>query len=267
MLSSLLFISLAVYAGLSLSLFLFQSRLIYFPTDDMAISPAAVDLEYEEVFIPSSGGVTLHAWMVPAESARYTVLHCHGNAGNISHRLESLLIFHRLGLGTLIFDYAGYGRSDGRPGEQQTYEDAEAAWRYLTVERGIAPERIIIFGQSLGGAIAAELASRVSPAGLIVESTFTSVPDRAAELYRWLPVRWLARIRYEAKEHIRRVDAPVLVIHSKDDEMIPIHHGKGLFDAAPEPKTFLELSGSHNDGFLLSGNTYTEGLAAFVRSL
>jgi fermentation-respiration switch protein FrsA (DUF1100 family) len=171
------------------------------------------------------------------------VLFCHGNAGNVSHRLDTLQFFRSLGLGTLIFDYRGYGRSDGSPSEKGTYRDAEAAWRHLVEQRQIPPERIVILGRSLGGAVAARLAADQRPGALVVESAFTSVPDLAARMFPVYPVHLLARIRYNTLKWIRRVHCPVLVVHSRDDEMIPFRHGRRLFEAAPEPKEFLELRG------------------------
>lgn len=264
MLWSLLFIAAAVYVGISLSLYLFQSRLVFFPDRQMAATPKAIGLDYEDVYVQSGDGPRIHAWFVPAKNARYTLLFCHGNAGNISHRLESLLIFHRLGLSSLIFDYAGYGLSEGAPSEAQTYRDAEAAWRYLVEERGMQPQSIVIFGRSLGGAVATWLAAKVNAAALITESAFTSVPDMGAALYPILPVRLLARIRYDTRERIRLVNSPVLTIHSRDDEMIPFAHGQALYESASEPKTFLEIRGGHNDGFLVSGDQYVRGIESFL---
>lgn len=144
----------------------------------------------------------------------------HGNAGNISHRLDSLRIFHGLGLDVLILDYRGYGRSEGRPSEEGTYRDARAASRYLVEARGVAPERIVVFGRSIGAAIAAALAVEQRPAALILESGFTSVPDLAADLYPWLPARRLARLHYDTRARLPHVTVPVLIVHSRDDEII-----------------------------------------------
>jgi uncharacterized protein len=179
----------------------------------------------------TADGEELDAWFVPARRERAVLLFFHGNAGNISHRLDSLRIFHGLGLSVLIIDYRGYGRSTGRPTEQGTYEDARAAWRHLVEERGVPPERIVVFGRSLGGAVAAWLAARTRPAGLIVESAFRSVPSLRPRLYWFLPVRRLARssTRWSAA---RPVQAPVLVVHSREDEIIPFRHGEALFAAA-----------------------------------
>jgi uncharacterized protein len=255
---------LAVYLALCLMLLLLQSRLVFFPTRALEATPADARLAYEDVWLRTDDGLRLHGWWVPVAEPRGTVLFFHGNAGNISHRLVSLRTFHRLGYSTLIFDYRGYGRSEGSPSEAGTYRDAEAAWRHLTEERGIAPETIALFGRSLGGAVAAWLAERHPTGAVILESTFTSVPDLGAELYPFLPVRLLARIRYPTLARMEHLRAPVLVVHSRNDDIIPFHHGRRLWEAAREPKAFLELVGTHNDGFVTTGPRYETELARFL---
>lgn len=243
---------------------LFQSRLVYFPQPQLAATPDQSGLEYEAVSFQTSDGVRLSAWFVPASQARAVVLFCHGNAGNISHRLPYLDIFHRLGLQTLLFDYRGYGQSAGRPSEQGTYLDAEAAWRYLAEQRGVQANQVVIYGQSLGGAVAAWLASRHPSAALILEASFTSLADVGAHHYPFLPVRLLSRFDYNTIGNLRQVSSPVLVIHSRQDELIPFNHGQRLFETAREPKMFLEITGDHNSGFLTSGPVYEEGLRQFL---
>lgn len=245
-------------------LFFFQAKFVYYPQDKLWSTPASIGLPYEPVSLVTSDGITLSAWFVPAEDPRGTVLFCHGNAGNISHRLESIEIFYQLDLNVFIFDYRGYGQSAGRPSEQGTYGDAEAAWTYLVQERGIAPSDIVLFGRSLGGAVAAWLAQERAPGALILESTFTSVPDLAAKLYPIFPVRLLARFRYDARHYLANVDCPVLVVHSPDDELIPFEHGQALYEAAGTPKEFLQIGGTHNEGFIQSGRRYREGLDRFL---
>ncbi len=253
-----------VGAGLLALLYFGQSRMVYFPQRDIAATPASVGLPYEDISFNAGDGVKLHGWFIPSEPARGVLLFCHGNAGNISHRLDSVMIFHRLGLSVLIFDYRGYGRSEGEPTEEGTYRDAEAAWDDLTQKRRIPPQTIVIFGRSLGGSIAAWLAQNRPAGALILESAFSSFGDAAEDIYPWLPARVLARYNYETAAYLTRVRCPVLIIHSREDDLIPLRHGKRLFAAAGQPKAFLEISGSHNDGFLRSGETYVEGLNAFL---
>jgi len=264
----LLVIAVSLYALLCAYLFFMQEKILYYPNiggRELQASPADIGLNYESVFIHASDGIRLHGWFVGSKRNIGTVLFLHGNAGNISHRLDSLRIFNHLGLSTFIIDYRGYGQSEGKISEHGTYLDAEAAWQYLTVERGIDPGQIIIFGRSLGGAIAAYLAAKHPPAGLIIESVFTSVPDFGAKLYPIFPVRLLCRYQYDTKQSLGAVSCPVLVVHSPDDEIIPFENGRELYRSANEPKTFLQIRGDHNEGFLASGPLYYEGLEKFMK--
>ncbi|MFH1913162.1 MAG: alpha/beta hydrolase [Pseudomonadota bacterium] len=251
--------------------YLSQRKLLYFPTRSVVATPADAGLAFEDVRLVNGLGTELHGWWLPHPKARFTLLFCHGNGGNVSHRLQSLRIFHDLGLSVLIFDYSGYGRSQGEPSETATRADARAAWDWL-IARGVEPGSVILFGRSLGGGVAAGLAAEVVaqgvvPAGLIVESTFTSVPDMGARLYPWLPVRLLARDRYDAAKALAGLRVPGLFVHSPDDEIVPYALGRSLFQDYQGPKSFLTLRGGHNDGFLLSGRDYTDGLTRFLDSL
>ncbi len=267
-LTSILFILVAGYAGVLLVLYLGQTRLLYLPTPGLDATPDDIGLPYEEVRLRTGDGVRIAAWWIPPPpGGRGTVLFFHGNAGNISHRLHSLRTFHELGVGVLIVSYRGYGPSEGRPSERGTYRDARAAWEHLVAERGIPPSEIVLFGRSLGGAVATNLAADVTAGGLIVESTFTSVPDLASELFPWVPARLIARLRYDARQRMKEVESPVLVIHSRNDEIIPFRHGKALYAAAGRPKRFLEIRGSHNEGFVVSDREYRRGLAEFFSSV
>jgi fermentation-respiration switch protein FrsA (DUF1100 family) len=252
------------YAGLCCLLYGCQGRMIYFPTKTLSGSPKGYGLAYEDVVLHPADGASVHGWWVPAEGARGTVLFCHGNAGNIADRLDSIRSFHGLGMNVFIFDYRGYGKSSGRPGEKRTYEDAMAAWKYLTEERAIQPGGIVIFGRSLGGAVAAWLAAEVTPAAAILESAFTSIVDVGKHYYPFLPVRLLTRIRYPVVEYVARIQCPLLVAHSPEDEVIPYEMGRRLFEAAGEPKEFLQMRGGHNDGFITTGAAYRDRLDEFL---
>ena len=203
---------------------------------------------------------------MPHERAEGTALIFHGNAGNISHRIDYLTMFHRLGYSTLLVDYRGYGQSTGSPSEEGTYRDAEAAWNWLTKERGLAARDIVVLGESLGGAVAVWLAARVNPRALVVASCFTSVPEFGAQVYPFLPVRLISRFSYDSLGTIKSVKAPVLIAHSREDDIIPFSHGKALYDAAPEPRQFLEMRGGHNDGFIFMRQEWVAQLAAFLES-
>lgn len=254
------------YGLLLLLLYVFQERLVYFPTRDLMATPGALGFDYEDVWLTTEDGVRLHGWFVPAPAARAVVLHFHGNGGNISHRLERIALFRRLGLDAFLISYRGYGESEGRPSEAGTYRDARAAWRYLTETRGTDPANIVLHGESLGGAVASWLAAQTTPGALIVESSFTSAAKLGGEVYPWLPVRWLARYTYPTEEYLARIRTPVLVIHSRADEIIPFHHGQQLYAAAHDPKRFLEIGGGHNDPLSAKGARYLTGTDAFLRA-
>ncbi|MBM3359236.1 MAG: alpha/beta hydrolase [Betaproteobacteria bacterium] len=254
------------YLAVVVLVYLFQTNLVYFPQigREVAITPKVHGLQHEAVTIATEDGEKLSAWWVPAETARGAVLIFHGNAGNISHRLDYLVMFHRLRYSSLIIDYRGYGTSTGSPSEAGTYRDAEAAWRWLTDTRKVAPRDIVLFGESLGGGVASWLAARVSPRALVLASSFTSVPDLGAQVYPFLPVRWMSRFSYDSIAALRAVKAPVLVAHSRDDDIVPFSHGRRLFEAASEPKSFLEMRGGHNDGFIFVRREWVAELGAFL---
>ncbi|UYG09617.1 alpha/beta hydrolase [Halomonas sp. M4R1S46] len=261
---------LATYCLVVLLLWGCQARLLYLPHVGREVvgTPTDIGLDWEPVRLRTSDDLSLAAWWVPAEPARATLLFFHGNAGNISHRLASIRQFHRLGLSILIVDYRGYGDSEGRPSEAGTARDARAAWQWLVERRGLAAEEIVLFGRSLGAGVAAELAAALppdeGPAALILESAFRSVPKLGQRLYPFLPVRWVSRFDYDVERYVTQRSAPLLVIHSRDDEIIPFSEGEAVFEAAREPKELLVIHGGHNTGFLDSQPAYSTGIAAFL---
>ena len=255
-----------IYVGLTLILYFNQHRLLYYPnypTRQLTNTPDAIGLVYQDVKLLTEDSVMLHAWFIPGET-RVTVLFFHGNAGNISHRLATLHLLHELRMNVLIVDYRGYGNSEGTVTEQGTYHDAEAAWLYLTTTRGMKAEQIVIFGRSLGGAIGTWLAQKHTPAALVIESCFTSIPDVGAKLYPYFPVRLLSRFQYRTDTFIANVHCPVLIVHSHDDDLVPYEHGLRLYEKAGEPKDFLEITGTHNEQSLRLGSDYAEGIRRFV---
>ena len=258
---------LAAYVLVCLVLFLFQSRLIFYPDRVLVANPRDVGLVYEDVFMTTDDGARLHGWFIPAEDARYVLLFFHGNAGNVSHRLESIRLFNALKLSVFIIDYRGFGHSEGKISEHGTYEDAQTALEYLTGKRGVSRDRIIYFGRSLGSAVAVELATHDPPRALIDESCFPSIPAVAARSYPLIPVRWLARFRYDSLSRVASLDCPKLFVHSRGDELLPFALAKRVYAAAAEPKTFLEIEGDHNSGFITSGATYIDGLVQFLSTL
>ena len=264
---TILLVAAGIYMLLAVLLYLLQNRMVFLanmPGRALTATPLDSGFSFEEVSITTSDGVRIHGWFVPADQSTATVLFLHGNAGNISHRLDSIAIFRELGLDTLIIDYRGYGRSEGTPGEHGTYLDAQAAWDYLVSRRGIAPERIVIFGRSLGGAVAAWLAAENTAGAVIIESCFSSVLDMARQLYPFMPARLIARLKYPVSDYVGQLNSPLLVIHSRDDEIIPFSMGQAIFTAATEPKTMLEISGDHNNGFAMNRDRYMAGLRDFI---
>lgn len=241
-----------------------QNRLLYFPARDMVAGPADYGVAYETVRLRSEDGVVLHGWWLPAPDAAATVLFFHGNAGNISYWLEATLAYRQMGWNVLTIDYRGYGLSEGTPGEEGTYRDARAAWKYLVEDKGIDPSRIVVIGRSLGGAVAMGLMDSARPGALVLEATFTSVPDMVAGILPIPGSRYLSPIQYPSLERLRRSRTPVLVAHSPEDEVVPYSHGVALFDAAAEPKRFVELKGGHNEAFYLSRDLYLGELKRFV---
>ena len=239
---------------------------IYFPMRDVAITPSSALMPYEDVYFRTSDGKRLNGWFVPADGASFTVLLCHGNAGNISHRIEKISILHGLGQNVFVFDYRGYGNSEGAPSEAGLYKDALAAYNYLTVEKKIPADRIILYGESIGSAVIMDLASRVSARALITEESFTSIKEMAGLAYPFIPP-FIFSSKFDAASKIRDIGCDKLIIHSVNDEIVPFSMGKKLFDAARPPKRFLELQGGHNTAFLDSEEKYREGIRSFLNSL
>jgi fermentation-respiration switch protein FrsA (DUF1100 family) len=244
-----------------------QPQMIFYPVRELSATPADWGLDYEDVSLITTDNIELHGWYIPCEGSENVLLFFHGNAGNISHRRDSIEIFHRIGLNVLNIDYRGYGNSKGKPGEQGLYRDALAAWRYLTDDEGIAGNHIVIFGRSLGGAVAARLASEVQARGLILESTFSSALDFARTVFPVMSRLVLTRYDFKTAEYIRRVNYPVLVLHSPDDEIMPFHLGEKVFQSAHQPKHFVRMQGDHNNGFQQSQPGYEQELDNWLKAI
>ena len=264
-------VSLAVLALtiLGATVVALEDRFIYYPIRALAGTPARLGLPYQDALFESSDGVRLHGWFVPGHRD-LTWVWFHGNAGNISHRLENIaLIRERLGVHVFIFDYRGYGQSAGQPSEQGLYRDAAAALAYVRTLPEVDPDRLVLFGRSLGASIAVEMAAREPPRGLILESPFTSVAAMARVAFPFLPLGPLIRTRYDSLARIDQVCAPLLVLHSPTDEVVPYAQGQELFAAAPEPKWFHAIGGGagHNDSYLVGGDPYWQALADFLNNL
>jgi len=265
--SWIVIIPIGVVAVVSGWMLLFENRYIYFPDREIVATPASVGLDYQPVHPVTHDGVTLHGWHIPHPHARYTVLHFHGNAGNISHRLHLYARWHAMGLAVLAVDYRGYGKSGGKPDEHGLYEDAHTSWRYLTGELGVSANRIVIAGRSLGSAVAARLAGETEAAGLVLETPFTSAPDLARKFYPWLPVARLMRSRLDTLDSIKRVRLPLLIIRARDDDIVPEGMAKKIFSTAGKPKKLVVLSGGHNDFDSLSEREYAVAWTDWLSTL
>ena len=248
----------------------FEHRQVYQPHREMEANGGELRRPFEDVYFQTADRLKLNGWFFPADndSARkhFVYLLCHGNAGNISHRLEHCAALLETGASVFIFDYRGYGRSQGRPGEEGTYLDAQAAHQWLR-QKGFAATHIIALGESLGGGVASELALRESLGGLVLQSTYTSITDVGAELFPWLPVRRFGTIKYNTRARLPRVRVPVLVMHSREDGLISFSHAEKNFAAANEPKMFWEISGKHNRFLEGDRARYLEGLNKFLAGI
>ncbi len=261
------------YLGLLALLRFSESRLIYFPGSQRRLiaPPHALGLTPKRVELVTADSVRVVGWVMADQShaTGLWLLICHGNAGNLSEfaRPAHYAGLRQLGLSLLAFDYRGYGESGGVASEHGLYRDADAAYRYLIENRGVPADRIVVFGHSLGSAVAIDLVSRTPAAGLIVEGGLISAVHRGQELYPYIPVRWIARSRFNSIDKIASVTAPKLFLHAASDEVIPLTHGRRLFEAAAEPKRFVELEGGHGDAFDLDSARYFGSIASFLSSL
>ncbi len=267
MAQQIVFILAAVGVSTAALLYLLQPKMLYIPYKGIEAVPSEVGLQYEDVVFDTEDGLQIYGWYVPCADARHTLLFCHGNAGNISHRLDSLSIFNTLGMNCLIFDYRGYGQSQGKPTEKGTYLDARAAYDWLVSQKAVQPKSIVLFGRSLGAAVACQLATEIDCDGLVLESAFTSFADIGKHYYPILPVKTFARFDYDTLGKISQVHCPILVIQSPQDEIIPYSMGQKLYDAAGQPKRFLQIQGDHNEGFLESKALYLNGWTDWLGSL
>lgn len=263
-------ILLGVFFGYLILFFLAligQKYVIFFPKRAIKATPEDWGLNYQEIKLETPDSEQIYAWFIPGERKSPVILFCHGNSSNMSSpaHLQIMNIFNSLKMSAIIFDYRGFGKSSGSPDELGSYLDVETVWSYLVLERKFSPEDIVIWGRSLGGGVASYLAMKKKNCqALVLEASFLSVVDVARRLVPFLPLSIIIHHNYPVKKYISVIDCPILIFHSKDDETVPFAHGKKLFDLANEPKSFIELSGSHNLGFLVSKQRYIQGIQAFL---
>lgn len=249
-----------------------EKYVIYAPERALESTPQNEGLAYEDAWFPASDGVRLHGWLVPARGAHLTLLWFHGNAGNISHRVNNIKYLHRLlRVNVFIFDYRGYGKSAGRLSdlsEEATYHDAEGALAYVRGRQDLAPTRLVYFGRSLGAAIAVEAARRQPPAGLILETPFTRIQDMARIVAPYVLFPSLLRTKYDSLRKMSEIRVPLFILHGDRDELVPLEQARRLFEAANQPKTFYTIPGAHhNDTYIVGGDAYFEAWGRFLRSL
>lgn len=252
-----------VYLGLCLVMWSVQGSLLFPASQDMYRDPGARGIPFEDVRLDVDGETT-HGWYAPLENARGVVLFSHGNAGNLSGRVDMIQRLQRFGFSVLAYDYGGYGYSTGSPSEQRCYADIRAMWSYLVDTRGVAPDEILLYGRSVGGGPTAQLATEVGEAAVILESAFLSTADVAWDIPLYRPFLWLLRHKFKNKDKVADFGSPLLILHSPDDEIIPYEHGRELFKRAKEPKTFQEIKGGHNDSFAFSEKIHRKAWEDFL---
>jgi uncharacterized protein len=243
-----------------------EEQFIFFPSAAIEATPKDYGVAYEDLYFTTADGVKLNGWLILSPGAKTTLLWFHGNGGNISHRAHGAkLLRDKLAANIFMIDYRGYGRSEGVASEAGTYEDAAAALRYLQGRSEVDRERIVLFGQSLGAAVAADLAGRGECLAVILEAPFASIRDMAKAIYPWLPLGGLVKTRYDVVEKVKKIKAPLLVVHGESDDIVPFAQGKKVFESADGPKEFHALRGAHhNDTFEAGGGAYFAAMKKFI---
>jgi len=241
-----------------------ERNTVFLPTRPVTATPKNAGLAYEDVYFTTEDGLRLNGWLILAPGAKRNLLYCHGNAYNISDRVGKIKSFHELGFNVFIFDYRGYGVSEGVPTEPGVYKDAAAAFKWLSSRPDIGKLPIVIYGASLGGAVAVDLAARHDPAALVLDSTFAAAKDLAAYYYPFVP-SFLVSVDFNSLRKLKSVKAPKLFIHSRNDQMVPYSQAEKLYAAASDPKELLVVEGSHNDNFFQSEGKIRAGLTKFLK--
>lgn len=248
---------------------MFDRWLAFFPTREITNTPDDLGMSYEEVYFPAADGTQLHGWFIPGRGDD-TIVWFHGNGGNISGRVYNImLLYQQVGANVFIFDYRGYGLSEGKPSEKGVYSDGEGVLEYLRSRDDIDHDRLVLFGRSLGGCVVAELAMHHPAKAVIIESSFTSVDAMSAHtrprLTRFIPTRLLVRSRFDSVTKMPHIHSPVMIVHGDRDVTVPIHMGRELFEAANEPKRFYEIKGAdHDDTHRVGGEAYFAALREFI---
>lgn len=261
-------ILISIILGYSLLLgvmYLFQNKLIFLPSSELIVTPEKAGLRGEDVWINTKDGEQLHGWFFPNEATEYIVVLCHGNAGNISNRIDIAKLLNGIGLSVLLYDYRGYGQSSGKPSEEGVYTDVESVVYFLKNERGYSEHQMIMYGRSMGGAVASYAATKFDVSGLVLDSAFKNLKAMVRDLYPFVPAS-LARFELPTEEYLKEIsDIPVMIMHSPRDSIVGISHGQHLYRIASEPKKFVELRGGHNDNFHTSTDIHSKSWIEFIR--
>jgi len=242
-----------------------EQKGLYHPYKEIPETPKNLRIMYEDINFKTADGQLLNGWFVPVKDAKVTILYCHGNAGNIYHRLHKVKFFHEMGVNFFIFDYRGYGKSIGNSSEKGLYSDAQAAYDYLVSRRDVDKNNIVVYGESLGGPVAADLCLHRKASALILEGSFASVALRAQQLYPFLPMKLLITQKYDTMAKVKNMHIPKLIVHGRQDEVISFRHGEMLFKSAAEPKQFLPFDGGHNDDVFVTSDNYGKALQKFFK--
>lgn len=258
----------AIYAGILVLLMILEESFIFFPSRYPMGDWRPNEIAFQDIEFTTDDGVRLHGWFCPWPNARAVVLASHGNAGNVTHRAGEIALWQqRLGVSCFMYDYRGYGRSEGRPNEVGFYRDARAAYRWLTESQGIAADRVVLVGNSIGSAVALQLATEVDHAALVMQSPFTSIVEMGSRQFPWIPTRWLLRNRFESDEKISKYRGRLLITHGTDDRVVPFSMGQRLFELASQPKQFHAVPGAdHNDVAWVGGVRYFAAIDELLRS-
>ena len=251
--------------GLVIFVHILETKSVFVPAKEILRTPKELGIPFEDVWLQVTvpADFKIHGWWISREDRRKTILFLHGNAGNISDRLDKINMFNRMGLNVLIIDYQGYGRSEGIPTEGGMYADAQAAYFFLTRDKGIAPDDIFLYGASLGGAAAVDVAAKNPVGGLILDSTFTSARDMARHIFPFVPT-FLVKVKLDSHLKIKAVAAPKLFFHSKADDTVPYRFGRKLYEAAAGKKKFVDIEGGHNDGHVHSEDIFVKEIHDFI---
>ncbi|MFH1782490.1 MAG: alpha/beta hydrolase [Candidatus Omnitrophota bacterium] len=244
----------------------FEYSSLYYPTRDFGGTPDDIGLKYEDVYFETKDGVRINAWFVPSTGSRFVILFLHGNGGNISNRLDKIAILNEIGCDVFIIDYRGYGRSSSRPSEEGFYIDAESSYDHLINKKNIPSQKIVLYGESLGGAVAVDLATKREIRAIITEATFSNVKDAARVIYPWLPT-YLIAAEFDSLSKIKDINVPKLIMHSRSDDLIPFSQSIKLYNAAPNPKQHIVLGGDHNDSYISSKDLYSQSIKNFLNTL